>query len=413
MAETLFRGPLINAGGLMDNAVGPFDGPNISYQGSCIPDVRYSPMKKDGTLPCLVPSFAHAPTLVSIDAIPSIASTTTIAGAQSITQSTALTLNTTAAGGTGTGVPSWAPGVPIIPYGGTTTVSVSAIDFGGTTGTTTANSSTVVVADATILTNGAWYVIGGVGNSAKTQALITQLVTTLNATTVNFVPVPLAALNNAPIGNANIHGTGLTPPPTQFGPSAVTPNAALPYINGGFALLFDPTQGVARNISVTGSNATATAAFTMVGYDIYGQSMSEIITAVGTTTIFGKKAFKYFVSATPNVTQAGSTYSVGLGDTFGFHVRADKFPYVTVMWNNSLATSANGFTTAAVGVATNSTGDVRGTIQISTSGALGTSAFNLASNGTSRLFMAIDVPLYNMIKASPLSTVSLFGNQQA
>jgi hypothetical protein len=45
------------------------------------------------------------------------------------------------------------------------------LDFGFTTSTTVANSSTLPVPDSTLYKNGGWYVIGGVGNAAKTASL--------------------------------------------------------------------------------------------------------------------------------------------------------------------------------------------------------------------------------------------------
>jgi hypothetical protein len=74
------------------------------------------------------------------------------------------------------------------------------------------------------------------------------------------------------------------------------------------------------------------------------------------------------------------------------------------------AGNSNGFTAAVLtSPNTNTTGDVRGTVQISANGALGTSAFGVASNGTSRLYIEYDVPMFNGISATPINTVPLFG----
>ena len=269
------------------------------------------------------------------------------------------------------------------------------------------------VPDSTLFKNGGWYVIGGVGNAAKTASLVTQVQSIVNATTITVLPAPAVALVNAPIGNGNIHGTGLTPPATQFGPSAVQANAAQPYVAAGFMLPFDPTQATARNISVKASTAVSgTAAIIVTGYDIYGMAMSELITASGTTTIFGKKAFKYVAAITPQQTQTAS-FTIGIGDTFGFHTRTDKWEYTGASYNGVPSTNNAGFTAAVVSPATNTSGDVRGTLQLSANGALGTSALNVASNGTSRLFMNQDIPLWNMINASPNNPAPLFGPTQA
>lgn len=400
--STSFRGPVNSEGALMDSTVSEFDGPSIFYQGSAFPDPRYL-WNKDGVQPGRVYAFGNSVDIVLIDQIPMIASTTTIAAVQVATSAVAMALTTTAAGGSAAGVPS-AAYVPIIPFGATNATSVLALDFGFTTGTTAANSSTVVVVDSSQLDLGQWIAIGGVGNAGLTAGLITQITSIANATTIKISPVAVGALSHAPIGQANAAG---------FNPTGLTATAAIPYQVTGLARMYDPLQGMTRCISVTGNTTNATAGVIISGYDIYGVAMTELITAVGTSTIFGKKAFKYILNAIPNATNSNS-FTVGIGDTVGLPIRSDRWDNLKVNFANGLAVTSRGWLTAVTTVATNTTGDARGTIQLSPLGN-GTSLATIGatSNATSRLFVTMSVPIYNFVNATPTSYTSLFGVTQA
>src|SRR6266446_10820212 len=82
MAEDIFRGPGVLAGSLMDGRVEAFDGPAINYQGDSFPDVRYTPMAKDGVAPARIPVFFNNPYAVLCDNIPQLAATNVVAPAQ-------------------------------------------------------------------------------------------------------------------------------------------------------------------------------------------------------------------------------------------------------------------------------------------------------------------------------------------
>ena len=111
----------------------------------------------------------------------------------------------------------------------------------------------------------------------------------------------------------------------------------------------------------------------------------------------------------PQQTGTGALYSLGVGDTVGFHVRSDKWEYANIFWNGSFATNKNGWTAAVLTPNTNTAGDVRGTVQLSTAGPLGTSVGASLANGTARLTLMMSVPLYNLINATPLNSVPMFG----
>jgi len=129
------------------------------------------------------------------------------------------------------------------------------------------------------------------------------------------------------------------------------------------------------------NSSTTARAFTVSGYDYYGQAMSEVITvSVAGTAVTGKKAF-FQVSG---VTIAGSATAVvvGTSDVLGLPVRVFNVAYVTsVKSNNTLAQDAGTFVAADTATATTTTGDVRGTYVPAT-----------ASDGIVRTVMTIALP---------------------
>lgn len=126
----------------------------------------------------------------------------------------------------------------------------------------------------------------------------------------------------------------------------------------------DPTKNLSRALSITASSGAAGGVFIIAGADLYGYSQTEKLTVAssptGATTTNGKKAFKFVSSVIPQVTDTKS-YSVGTQDVFGFPIRVDTFTYVDVGWAGSPITSSTGFVAAISTVASNTTGDVRGT----------------------------------------------------
>lgn len=127
--------------------------------------------------------------------------------------------------------------------------------------------------------------------------------------------------------------------------------------------------------------STTARAFTVSGFDYYGQAMSEVITvSVAGTAVTGLKAFFQISS----VTIAGSATAavVGTSDVLGLPVRVFNVAYVaSVKSNNTLAQDAGTFVAADTATATTSTGDVRGTYAPAT-----------ASNGIVRTVMTIALP---------------------
>lgn len=127
--------------------------------------------------------------------------------------------------------------------------------------------------------------------------------------------------------------------------------------------------------------STTARAFTITGYDVYGQLMTEVITVVSAgTPVNGKKAF-FQIS---NVAIAGSATActVGTTDILGCPVRVTDFGYIMrIGYNNTLADAAGTFVNADQATATTTTGDVRGTYTPAS-----------ATDGIKRLVMAIAIP---------------------
>ena len=415
MTESAFRGPLSNMGSMEDSptTIDVEDGPSYSYQGYVISDLRSTPFQKDGVGAGRVPSYLLSNDLIVVDNIPSTASTTAVAAAATTLASTGMTLVTIAPGTTTAGVPSIATGVPLIPFGSSAAVTASiALDFGFTTGTTTAASSTVVIlsAAAALFSVGQWIAIGGAANSGKTATLLTQ-VQSVGTTSITISPSAAGSLTNAPIGRANLWNN-LTPPSVQYGPTASAPTSVSIHQAAGLFRCFDPLSAIARNVCVQAINtAGAGGAFVVNGWDLYGQVMTETINVSSATAggFYGKKAFKYIKSVVPGFTDTATSYSVGVGDVFGFPVFARRFE--STYWSfggvNQTGSAAYFVVPDTTSPATSSTGDVRGTLRVGTLQASGFGS-NL-SNGVNRLYMVQSPALNDILTATPNNTVPFFG----
>lgn len=136
-----------------------------------------------------------------------------------------------------------------------------------------------------------------------------------------------------------------------------------------------------RCVTVTAAGANA-ATFTIYGYDLYGQAMSQTIAAPSTSTVATTKAFKT-VTRIAISAAAGSAITAGFNDKLGLPLRVTDVGYVvSVKWAATLAADAGTFVAAdTTSPATTSTTDVRGCYTPSS-----------AANGTRRLVMTIALP---------------------
>lgn len=424
MADSNFRGPLNSMGALEVDAgstpsVQILDGPSNFYQGVATLDPRGAPFAKDNFRPGQVPSFLNVADIYAIDAVPQGASTTTLGAAQVITAATGMQLATVAVTNFSSGAASIAVGVPIIPQGTTVATTANfALDFGFTTGTTVANSTTVQVADNTQITLGQWLVLANVGNATGTVSLLTQVrgISSTNTTTITVSAAPATALG-VPIGQGNLYGGDLLPPGTQFGPQTQSASAhnVGGRTQGGLGRYMNPREMISRGLAVQASTVQAgTGTILITGWDVWGQAMTELVTALGTTPAYTKKAFKYVQSAVPQTlgTTITATYTLGLSDVFGFPFRVDEAEYLTVQAGGTAISNTIGVTTAVITAATNTTGDVRGTVQISGLGG-GTAISSVAtSNNVRRLVIVQSLSNYQTLFTNPNNLPPMFGTTQ-
>jgi hypothetical protein len=422
MAATINSGPFVSAGAMLGLAgspgspdYNPTPGPSLSYQGDGIPDCRYFLQKDQAHRVGVVPAQLNAPYILMCDTTPAASAATpvNIAAAANVASGTGMAL--TATGSTGI-----TPNLTLIPAGSSgvgpgpnsqATVSVVGIDFGfamGNCSAATGTIATVVRSNTTanavsLFTPGQWVAIGRVGNASGTATLFTQ-VQSVQATGITVAPVPNFSLNSAPIGSCNLYDPNL-----QVMSPGLLPTSVNPYLAGGLAQFLNPLETCQRGVGISAASGSAGGTFTVRGYTMYGEPVSETITvAAGTGTTYGKKTFKYILSVTPNFTDAHN-YSVGTSDTFGFAIRSDFWEYTNLFYNGAFLTAQTGWLAADLTTpATSTTGDSRGTLQVSARGA-GSSATATTVSGSIRVALFASVPLYNMIAATPANPAPFYG----
>lgn len=154
--------------------------------------------------------------------------------------------------------------------------------------------------------------------------------------------------------------------------STVVVQSQMAYLKIGIrdiTAFYDPGNACARGLSVTGVAGGAGGAFTVRGWDVYGQPMSETVTATaGATTVAGKKAWKWIASITPGFTDAHN-YTWDINTLVGLNLAVDAAAYIDA-WVAGTGFTTNPTVTAADATtpATAITGDVRGTTTIATPG---------------------------------------------
>lgn len=279
------------------------------------------------------------------------------------------------------------------PYTATFTGSMS-----GTTLTVTGllQGSALVVGmyvDGTGVTDGTYITAYGTGSGGVGTYTINQSVSAASTTLYGHTNIPLEDpspmdLGVGPLGRIYVWDVlpqaavtnNIAASQTAAGAGAVTLTAgtsarSVVRQDGVSVIQLDLPRAIKVNCSTTAR------AFTVTGYDYYGQAMSEVITvAVAGTAVTGKKAF-YQISG---VTIAGSATAVvvGTSDVLGLPVRVFNVAYIaSVKSNNTLAQDAGTFVAADTATATTTTGDVRGTYTPAT-----------ASDGTVRTVMGILLP---------------------
>lgn len=386
-------GPVITTGNINPvQNMEPEQGPSLTFQGGHIYDSRFVgnsgaapglPGTKDFGLWC-------SPYVTNVDGVPIAKTTGLIAAGQATVAATPMTLASAEAAGLSIAIPvvPWSAGMPT-KIEAASKVNVLALDFGFATCNITTGTPNV-----TNLPTGAWkflqqkgmkVIISGAGATGALP-LIAGILTppAINATTMTLDTNAGTTSTGGRIGTAD--------------PSGV---AAWPFIQAGTGIAIgDPTQMIARAVSISGNAGSTAQNFTVAGYDIWGNPMTEVIAfAGGAATTNGKKAFKYIASVTPASTDAGHLLSVDTTDIFGFSIRSDFWEYANIYWNGGFITSSTGYVAAiATKPSTNALGDTRGTYAVQS-----------ASDGTKRLAIFSSVPSYNLANANNLDFATLFG----
>lgn len=149
-------------------------------------------------------------------------------------------------------------------------------------------------------------------------------------------------------------------------------------VNGQTRLVLD----VPRNLTFTSGGNISGVNFTVTGYDVYGQLMTQTLAGPNANTVATLKAFKQVVSVAANAAVATNT-SIGIGDVFGLPFRLlDINHIISVKWASVLAQDASTVVAAvATSPSTAALGDVRGTVAPSS-----------ASNGARRLTVNMFIP---------------------
>jgi hypothetical protein len=160
--------------------------------------------------------------------------------------------------------------------------------------------------------------------------------------------------------------------------AAATGTTAVVRPNGATAIQMD----VPRAVSLTSAANMSGVNFTISGFDIYGQAMTQTLAGPNANTVTTTKAF-WQVTQVAASGAVGTNTSVGTSDVLGIPVAVTDAGYLDrVGWKGVLAADAGTFVAAdATSPATVSTGDVRGTYKPSD-----------ATNGAKRLVLGILLP---------------------
>lgn len=165
-------------------------------------------------------------------------------------------------------------------------------------------------------------------------------------------------------------------------------NLTLSSGTGGVTTTVDPT-GVTRYVldtpravSLASVGDLSLITFTVTGYDLYGQRMTQALAGPNNNTVNTLKAFKSVISIAASAAVA-TDVTAGTSSILGLPVRVTVAPYIiSAKWNLALADDAGAFVPAVTtDPSTAILGDVRGTYLPTT-----------PANGTRRLIMAIAMP---------------------
>lgn len=171
-------------------------------------------------------------------------------------------------------------------------------------------------------------------------------------------------------------------------------------INGSI-VFWDPTKAVSRALQFVSGGNDSGITFTVNGFDLFGFPMSETRAGANIGTATFQKAFKYVQSIT-HTGSVATTLTIGTTDIIGTPLRTDFWGDLALVWNNNWVTApGTGYVAAnTTSPATASTGDVRGTVNVSAT------TPGSASDGVKRLQLFLSPPLGNMVSVNGLFGVT-------
>jgi hypothetical protein len=175
----------------------------------------------------------------------------------------------------------------------------------------------------------------------------------------------------------------------------------------GTLAAWNPGGGTGRNIVIKPSSNLDAGNFTVAGRDMYGYKMTETI-AGGSTSLAGKKAFKYVSSITNASAPTSTGVSIGFGDVFGL-------PLYTPYAGQNLALNLNSTAGISAAVIASTTNLILGTTVTQTSttpDVRGTFTSTTASNALQRLQMQVTVQASGIAAITSTNVAPLFGVAQ-
>lgn len=138
---------------------------------------------------------------------------------------------------------------------------------------------------------------------------------------------------------------------------------------------------VPRCVDVLTAGADTTQTVTFRGYDVYGQPMTQSVTAGGAgVRVATTKAFKSITRISVSAATVGNV-SAGTTDTLGLPYRVTTRDYINFNYNATVGLLSAVTVADLTSPATATTGDVRGTITLAS-----------VANGTKRLVATIALP---------------------
>jgi hypothetical protein len=250
-----------------------------------------------------------------------------------------------------------------------------------------------------------------------------------NTGTVDFVPASINSIafvvNTASSGTSTFTLAAASSANGTFSTTIIAPETGnvtgtlicidstatvLSFGSAGTLGVWNPAAGAGRNITIKPSSNLDAGSYSIAGRDIYGYKMTETI-AGGSTSLAGKKAFKYVSSVTNTTTPTSTGILVGFGDVFGFPLAVS---YVGL--NATVYQSTNPFGSSAAVVALSSVVVVlASTVATQTSttpDVRGTYASSVASNAVSRLQMLVTPPAASIASITSTNVAPLFGATQ-